>query len=328
MKLASLKAGGRDGSLIVVDRALQQWVPGAEVAPTLQAALDDWQNTEPRLRDIFDALQAGGRDDAQVLQIEQLASPLPRAYEFLDGSAYLPHVDRVRRARGATVPESFYVDPLMYQATSAGFLGPRDPVAVVSEDYGIDFESEIVVVTDDVPMAVDADRAARHIKLVGLINDVSLRNLIPGELAKGFGFLQSKPRSALSPVLVTLDELGGDWRDSVLHLPLVSTLNGEWFGHPEAGVDMQFNFAQLVAHAAKTRPLTAGTIVGSGTIANEDTALGASCLAEKRMLEIIANGKPSTPFMSFGDSIRIEMFDREGNNIFGSIEQEIRAYDA
>ena len=261
------------------------------------------------------------------MDIKALAAPLPRAFEFVDGSAYLPHVERVRKARGAEVPESFYVDPLMYQATSAGFLGPCDKVPVVSEDYGIDFESEIIVVTDDVPMAVIAEDAGAHIQLIGLINDVSLRNLIPGELAKGFGFLQSKPRSALSPVLVTPDELGEHWQDSKLSLPLHSTFNGTFFGNPEAGVDMQFNFAQLVAHAAKTRPLTAGTIVGSGTIANEDTAKGASCLAEIRMLEIIADGKPSTPFMKFGDTIRIEMFDMQGDSIFGAIEQQIVPYE-
>jgi fumarylacetoacetate (FAA) hydrolase len=232
-------------------------------------------------------------------------------------------VERVRKARGAEVPESFYVDPLMYQATSAGFLGPRDPVCVSDEAYGIDFESEIIVVTDDVPMAVTPEKAESHIQLVGLINDVSLRNLIPAELAKGFGFLQSKPRSTLSPVLVTPDELGEHWRDSKLSLALHSTLNGAFFGNPEAGTDMQFNFARLVAHAAKTRPLTAGTIVGSGTIANEDTGKGASCLAEIRMLEIIAHGTASTPFMKFGDTIRIEMFDLHGDSIFGAIEQKI-----
>lgn len=215
----------------------------------------------------------------------------------------------------------------MYQATSGGFLGPRDAVPVVSEEYGIDFESEVVVVTDDVPMAATAEQAAEHIQLIGLINDVSLRNLIPGELAKGFGFLQSKPRSALSPVLVTPDELGDAWRDSTVHLPLRSWLNGEWFGAPEAGVDMQFNFGRLVAHAARTRPLGAGTIVGSGTVANQDESLGASCLAELRMLEIIADGKPTTPFMSFGDTIRIEMLDSDNRSIFGAIEQMIEPYE-
>ena len=328
MKLASLKTGGRDGSLVVVSRDLQRYVSAADIAPTLQAALDDWQQAAPRLNARYAELESGASEDAKTLDVASLASPLPRAYEFVDGSAYLPHVERVRKARGAEVPETFYTDPLMYQATSAGFLGPRDPVQVVSEDYGIDFESEIIVVTDDVPMAVSAEQAEAHIQLVGLVNDVSLRNLIPAELAKGFGFLQSKPRSALSPVLVTPDELGTAWSDSKLHLPLHSTLNGGFFGKPEAGVDMQFNFAQLVAHAAKTRPLAAGTIVGSGTIANQDTAKGASCLAEVRMLEIIADGKPSTPFMKFGDTIRIEMLDAEGDSIFGAIEQTIVRHES
>jgi fumarylacetoacetate (FAA) hydrolase len=326
LKLASLKSGGRDGTLIVVNRTLDRYVVVADIAGTLQQALDDWSYTAPRLNAVAASLDAGECDDARELDIDLLASPLPRAYEFVDGSAYLPHVERVRRARGAEVPASFYEDPLMYQATSAGFLGPRDPVPVVSEDYGIDFEAEIVVVTDDVPMAVSAQAAADRIQLIGLINDVSLRNLIPGELAKGFGFLQSKPRSALSPVLVTPDELGDAWTDSVLSLPLRSSLNGERFGEPEAGVDMQFSFAQLVAHAAKTRPLAAGSIVGSGTVANQDESLGASCLAEVRMLEIIAGGKPVTPFMQFGDTIRIEMFDARGASIFGAIEQRIEPY--
>ena len=325
MKLASLKHG-RDGQLIVVSRDLSRYVVAGPVAPTLQAALDDWENVEPQLENLSGALNAGMRKDAQALDFAALAAPLPRGYEFVDGSAYLPHVERVRAARGAEVPESFYSDPLMYQATSAGFLGPRDPVLVYSEAYGIDFEAEVVVVTGDVPMDTSAEEAARHILLVGLVNDVSLRNLIPGELAKGFGFLQSKPRSALSPVLATPDELGDAWQDSVLHHALHSTLNGEWFGSPEAGVDMQFNFAQLIAHAARTRPLTAGTIVGSGTIANQDTGKGASCLAEKRMLEIIATGKPITPFMSFGDTIRIDMLDEQGHSIFGAIEQTIIAH--
>lgn len=327
MKLASLKIGGRDGRLILVSRDLESYVPAGDIALTLQAALDDWQKAAPRLNARYDELNRGAVRNIAPLDVTALAAPLPRAYEFVDGSAYLPHVERVRRARGAEVPDSFYVDPLMYQATSAGFLGPRDPVPVVSEDYGIDFESEIIVVTDDVPMAVTPDRADSHIQLVGLVNDVSLRNLIPAELAKGFGFLQSKPRSALSPVLVTPDELGEHWRNSTLSLALHSTLNGAFFGNPEAGTDMQFNFAQLIAHAAKTRPLAAGTIVGSGTIANEDTGKGASCLAEIRMLEIIADGKPSTSFMKFGDTIRIEMLDGDGASIFGAIEQQIVRYE-
>ena len=272
---------------------------------------------------LFATAHAGDAEGAFDLDMTQLAAPLPRAYEFVDGSAYLPHVERVRRARGAEVPESFYVDPLMYQAVSAGFYGPRDPVRVPSEDYGIDLEAEVVIVTDDVPMAVTPDQAAQHIQLIGLVNDVSLRNLIPNELAKGFGFLQSKPRSALSPVFVTPDELGEAWQGNKVHLPLLTHINGKWFGAPEAGVDMQFDFAQLVAHAAKTRPLSAGTIVGSGTVANEDTGKGASCFAEQRTVETLRDGKPSTPFMSFGDTVRIEMIGRDGASVFGAIEQRI-----
>ena len=323
MKLGSLKEGGRDGTLVVVSRDLQRAVRATGIAPTLQRALEDWSNLAPRLNALSDALNDGSADGVFDVDFAQLAAPLPRAYEFVDGSAYLPHVERVRRARGAEVPESFYTDPLMYQAVSAGFYGPRDPVKVVSEDHGIDLEAEIVVVTDDVPMAVTPEQAASHIQLVGLVNDVSLRNLIPAELAKGFGFLQSKPRSALSPVFATPDELGGAWNGNKLHLPLLTHVNGEWFGAPEAGVDMQFDFAQLVAHAARTRPLSAGAIVGSGTIANQDTAKGASCFAEKRTVETLETGKPVTPFMSFGDTVRIEMLDHDGNSIFGAIEQRI-----
>lgn len=323
MKLGSLKAGGRDGTLVVVSRDLSRAVRAEAIAATLQAALDDWSQAEPRLRALAAALEAGTAEGAFALDAQALAAPLPRAYEFLDGSAYLPHVERVRRARGAEVPASFYHDPLMYQATSAGFHGPRDPVLVPSEDFGIDLEAEIVVVTDDVPMGVPPAQAAAHLRLVGLVNDVSLRNLIPDELAKGFGFLQSKPRSALSPVFVTPDELGDAWRGSKLHLPLVTHVNGAWFGAPEAGEDMQFDFAQLVAHAARTRPLTAGTLVGSGTIANHDTSRGASCFAERRVVEALRDGSPSTPFMAFGDVVRIEMFDRDGASIFGAIEQRI-----
>ena len=323
MKLGSLKEGGRDGTLIVVSRDLTRAVRATGIAPTLQRALEDWENVAPRLNALSESLDAGDADGVFDLDMQALAAPMPRAYEFVDGSAYLPHVERVRRARNAEVPASFYTDPLMYQATSAAFLGPRDPVKVVSEEYGIDLEAEIVVVTDDVPMAVTPAQAAAHIQLIGLVNDVSLRNLIPAELAKGFGFLQSKPRSALSPVFVTPDELDDAWKDNKVHLPLVTHINGEWFGAPEAGVDMQFDFAQLVAHAAKTRPLSAGTLVGSGTIANEDVSKGASCFAEKRTVETLRDGKPSTPFMSFGDVVRIEMFDRDDNSIFGAIEQRI-----
>jgi len=327
MKLASLKQGGRDGTLIVVSRDLKYHVLATDIVPTMQQALERWDQHAPRLNSLYQALNEG-TSAAQPLDMAQLAAPLPRAYEFLDGSAYLPHVERVRKARGAEVPESFYSDPLMYQATSAGFYGPLDDIPAGDEAWGIDLEAEIIVVTDDVPMGVSAEAAAGHIQLIGLVNDVSLRNLIPGELAKGFGFLQSKPRSALSPVLVTPDELGAAWRDSKLHLPLISHLNGELFGQPEAGEDMQFSFAELVAHAAKTRPLVAGSIVGSGTVANQDTGRGASCLAEKRMLEIIADGKPSTSFLRFGDRMRIEMLNADGESIFGAIDQQVVAADA
>ena len=281
MKLASLKEGGRDGTLIVVNRELTRAVRAHAVAATLQSALEDWSRAAPRLNALFEELQAGNAADAFDLDVDSLASPLPRAYEFVDGSAYLPHVERVRRARGAEVPASFYTDPLMYQATSAGFLAPRDPILAASEDWGIDLEAEVIVVTDDVAMGVSPAQAATHIQLIGLVNDVSLRGLIPGELAKGFGFLQSKPRSALSPVFVTPDELADSWKDSKLHLPMRTWINGHWFGEAEAGIDMQFSFAELIAHVAKSRPLSAGTLVGSGTIANEDTSKGASCLAEQ-----------------------------------------------
>jgi fumarylacetoacetate (FAA) hydrolase len=328
MKLGSLKEGGRDGTLIVVSKDLSRAVRVPGIAPTLQRALEDWSNAAPRLNGVYEALELSQAETINgepvfAVDFTAFASPLPRAYEFVDGSAYLPHVARVRKARGAEVPESFYSDPLMYQGVSAGFYGPRDPVLVADEAFGIDLEAEVVVVTDDVPQGASAEVAAGHIQLIGLINDVSLRNLIPGELAKGFGFLQSKPRSALSPVFVTPDELGDAWQDSKVHLALLTHINGKWFGAPEAGVDMQFNFAQLVAHAAKTRPLSAGTIVGSGTVANEDTSLGASCFAELRTVETLRDGKPSTPFMAFGDTVRIEMQDRAGSTIFGAIEQRI-----
>jgi fumarylacetoacetate (FAA) hydrolase len=323
MKLGSLKEGGRDGTLVVVSRDLSKAVKASGIAPTLQAALDDWSNVAPRLNALSEALNSGRAEGAFALDMTALAAPLPRAYEFVDGSAYLPHVARVRKARGAEVPATFYTDPLMYQATSAGFYGPRDPILAASEDWGIDLEAEIVVVTDDVPMGVSAADAEKHIQLVGLVNDVSLRNLIPPELAKGFGFLQSKPRSALSPVLATPDELRDAWKDSKLHLPMRTWINGEWFGEAEAGVDMQFGFAELVAHAAKTRPLVAGTIVGSGTIANEDTSKGASCLAEQRTVETLRDGKPSTPFLKFGDTVKIEITDAAGKSLFGAIEQTV-----
>ncbi|WP_397608358.1 fumarylacetoacetate hydrolase family protein [Silanimonas sp.] len=332
MKLGSLKEGGRDGTLIVVSRDLARGVRVPHIAPTLQRALEDWSNVAPRLNGVSEALNGSAAQtidghEVFALDMAALAAPLPRAYEFVDGSAYLPHVERVRRARGAEVPESFYSDPLMYQAVSAGFYGPRDAVLVRDEAFGIDLEAEVVIVTDDVPHGVTPEAAAEHIQLVGLVNDVSLRNLIPNELAKGFGFLQSKPRSCLSPVFVTPDELGDAWKDSKVHRPLLTHFNGQWFGAPEAGEDMQFSFAQLVAHAAKTRPLSAGTIVGSGTVANQSTDKGASCFAEQRTIETLRDGKPSTPFMKFGDTVRIEMLDAEGASIFGAIEQVMKRQD-
>ncbi len=326
MKLATLKEGGRDGTLAVVSRNLERAVRASEVAPTLQAALDDWSGAEPALQGLANALEDGSAKGAFELDIGALAAPLPRAYQFLDGSAYLAHVERVRKARGAEMPPSFLTDPLMYQAVSDGFLPPTGAIPVPSEEFGIDFEAEVCAVTGDVPMGASADEAGRSIVLLCLVNDVSLRNLIPAELGKGFGFLQSKPRSALSPVMVTPDELGEAWRDGKLHRPLVTTLNGARFGDPDAGVDMQFSFHELIAHAARTRPLSAGTIVGSGTIANKDESRGSSCMAEKRVLEVIHEGKARTPFLSFGDRVTIEMFDADGRTIFGRLDHVFQEY--
>jgi fumarylacetoacetate (FAA) hydrolase len=320
MKLATLREGGRDGVLIVVNRDLTRAARADGIAPTLQWALENWGQAAEGLASLSEALNDGRAEGSFPLDVAELASPLPRAYQFLDGSAYLAHVERVRRARGAEMPPSFLTDPLMYQAASDGFLPPVGRIPVASEDYGIDFEAEVCVITDDVPMGVDPAAAAGHVRLLCLVNDVSLRNLIPAELAKGFGFLQSKPRSALSPVAVTPDELGEAWSGGKVHLPLVTHYNGELFGNPECAVDMQFDFFQLVAHAAGTRPLAAGTIIGSGTIANQDESRGSSCLAEKRVLEIIAEGEARTPFMSFGDTVRIEMLDGDGHSVFGAVE--------
>lgn len=328
MKLATLKQGGRDGTLIVVSRDLVRAVRATSIAPTLQAALDEWQRCAPLLNELAERLGAGMVRDEFLVDVAQLAAPLPRAYEFIDGSAYLPHVERVRRARGAEMPPAFYTDPLMYQATCASFYGPRDPVLASSSDWGIDLEAEVVVVTDDVPMGTSAAHADGHIQLVGLVNDVSLRNLIPAELAKGFGFLQSKPRSSLSPVFVTPDELGDAWRSAKVHLPMRTWINGRWLGEADCGVDMQFSFAELIAHAAKTRPLMAGTLVGSGTIANQDLGKGASCLAEQRTVETLRDGQPKTPFLQFGDVLRIEILDAMGQSVFGAIEQRIERADA
>jgi len=327
MKLASLKAGGRNGTLIVTSPDMACAARADGIAATLQDALENWSEVEEPLRHLYEALIEQRVEGAFDLDLADLASPLPRAFQFLDGSAYLAHVERVRRARGAEMPPSFLTDPLMYQAVSDGFHPPTGTVAVQSEDFGIDFEAEVCVITDDVPMGVSAQDALAHVRLICLVNDISLRNLIPAELAKGFGFMQSKPRSALSPVAVTPDELGDHWRDGRVHLPLLTHYNGELFGNPECGEDMQFGFGELIAHAAATRPLSAGTIIGSGTIANVDESRGSSCLAERRVLEIIADGEAKTPFMRFGDSVRIEMLDTQGHSIFGAVEHIISRYD-
>ncbi len=325
MKLGTLKSGGRDGTLVVVSRDLTQCATIAEV-PTLQAALDEWDAAKSILQKIYDALNMGAADWAMPFDETAIHSPLPRAYQWADGSAYVRHVELVRKARGADMPESFWTDPLMYQGGSDAFIGPRDDIIAADEDWGIDFEAEVAVITGDVPMGVNPADALTYIRLIMLVNDVSLRHLIPGELAKGFGFFQSKPASAFSPVAVTPEALGDAWADGKLHMPLHSILNGQWFGHPNAGVDMTFDFGQLIAHAAKTRFLRAGTIIGSGTVSNADPATGSSCLAEKRMIETIESGAPITPFMAFGDHIRIEMKDDKGHSIFGAIEQKVVRY--
>ncbi|MFS1523327.1 fumarylacetoacetate hydrolase family protein [Microbulbifer sp. 2304DJ12-6] len=332
MKLASLKSG-RDGQLVVVSNDLTRMVAAGDIATTIQSALDNWAVVRGELETLYQRLQSG-EIQGEAFDQTRCASPLPRAYQWADGSAYVNHVELVRKARGAEVPESFYSDPLMYQGGSDTFLAPREPVKMPqSNGFGIDFEAEIAVVTDDVPMGVSAEDALSHIKLVMLVNDVSLRGLIPAELAKGFGFYQSKPSSAFSPVCVTPEQLGDSWREGKLHLPLVSQLNGEKFGEPNAGMDMTFHFGQLIAHAARTRPLCAGTIIGSGTVSNKldggpgkpvaEGGVGYSCIAEIRMIETIQKGSPSTPFMDFGNTIAIEMFDRNGQSVFGRIDQVI-----
>jgi fumarylacetoacetate (FAA) hydrolase len=323
MKLGSLREGSRDGTLVVVSRDLALAARVPHVASTLQAALDDWRRAEPLLEEASRRLEAGTADGAFPLDPAALAAPLPRAYQFADGSAYLNHVELVRRARGAEMPASFRDDPLMYQGVSAPFLAPTEPIRVASEDYGVDLEAEVAVLTTDVPMGVTPEQARRHVALVVLLNDVSLRNLIPGELAKGFGFFHGKPPSALSPVAITPDALGAAWDGERLHRELRSSVNGELLGRPNAGADMQFSFARLIAHAARTRPLGAGTIVGSGTVSNYDRSVGCSCLAERRMIETIEEGAPRTPFLRFGDVVRIEMLDDDGRSIFGAIEQRV-----
>ncbi|MEM6474734.1 MAG: fumarylacetoacetate hydrolase family protein [Pseudomonadota bacterium] len=335
MKLATIDDGSRDGKLVVVSKDLTRCCAAGYIAPTMQAALDDWTHIAPKL----EVLARDVEHEAvpcERFHEREAHSPLPRAYQWADGSAYINHVELVRQARGAEVPESFYHDPLMYQGGSDSFLPPRANIPLGHPKWGCDMEGEVAVITDDVPMGVSEADAAGHIKLVMLVNDVSLRGLIPGELAKGFGFFQSKPASAFSPVAVTPDELGDAWKDSLVHLPLMVDYNGKAFGRAEAGVDATFNLAQLVAHAAKTRTLTAGTIIGSGTVSNKGAdggpgkpvskgGLGYSCIAEIRMIETIANGEASTPFMSAGDTVKVEMRDADNHSIFGSIEQTVVA---
>jgi fumarylacetoacetate (FAA) hydrolase len=326
MKLASLKHG-RDGALHAVSRDLKTCVSVSHIAPTLQAALDNWHDSAPRLMRVFDLLNEAKVEDVRAFEPNQCAAPLPRAYQWADGSAYVTHVELVRKARGAEMPPSFWTDPLMYQGGSDDFLGPTDPIEAADESWGIDFEAEVAVVTGDIAIGTQASEAERHIKLLMLVNDVSLRNLIPAELAKNFGFFQSKPASAFSPVAVTPDELGEAWRGAKANLPLVVHLNGERFGAPNAGVDMTFSFAELIAHAAKTRALIAGSIIGSGTVSNKDGQVGSCCIAERRSLEQIESGAPRTPFLKFGDRVRIEMFDSRGATIFGAIDQRVERYE-
>ena len=332
MKFATYKNAQRDGELMLVSRDLTRAVSAAPVAQTLQQFIDNWEALEAQMQSRYEKLNSG-EIACEAFDPKRCHSPLPRAYHWADGSAYVNHVELVRRARGAEIPESFWIDPLMYQGGSDDFIGPYDDVVVPDVAMGIDFEAEIAVVTDDVPMCVTAEQAGNHIKLLMLVNDVSLRGLIPGELAKGFGFYQSKPASAFSPVAVTPDELGDSWIDTKVNLPLQTHYNNELFGKPNAGVDMTFNFAQLVAHAARTRNLGAGTIIGSGTVSNKQGTdygsaivqggVGYSCIAEVRMIETIRDGKPSTSFMANGDTVRIEMLDDQQQSIFGAIEQRV-----
>jgi len=321
MKLASLRVG-RDGRLVVVSTDLALAVEVPRIAPTLQAALDDWDRVAPKLQETSERLNS--QRDGFAFRAEICASPLPRAYQWADGSAYVTHVELVRKARGAELPASFWTDPLIYQGGSDGFLGPTDPIEAVDEDWGIDVEGEVAVITGDVPYGCSAAEAQLHIRLVMLANDVSLRNLTSSELAKGFGFFQSKPATAFSPVAVTPDELDDAWHEGRVHLPLLVDVNGTRLGAPHAGTDMTFSFPQLIAHAAKTRALAAGSIIGSGTVSNKDRSVGSACLAEKRMLEQLETGAPKTPFLKFGDSVRIEMLDKNGHSIFGAIDQRVR----
>ena len=325
MKLATLRDGSRDGQLVVVSRDLTLAHHAAGIVSRLQGALDDWSFIAPQLSDLYQTLNEGRARHAFAFDPALAMAPLPRAYQWADGSAYVNHVELVRKARGAEMPPSFWTDPLMYQGGSDDLLGPRDAIVCPSEEFGIDFEAEVAVITDDVAMGSAPREAASQIRLLMLVNDVSLRNLIPAELAKGFGFFQSKPATAFSPVAVTPDELGDAWRDAKVHRPLVVHWNGEQVGAPNAGDDMTFDFGQLIAHIAKTRNVRAGSIIGSGTVSNLDRSRGYCCIAEKRSLEMIESGTASTPFMKYGDRVRIEMFDVHEQTIFGAIEQPVAA---
>ena len=325
MKLATYKDGSRDGQLVVVSRDLSSAHYATGIASKLQQVLDDWNFLSPQLQDLSDSLNSGKARHAFPFNPAQCMAPLPRAYQWADGSAFINHVELVRKARNAEVPATFYTDPLMYQGGSDDFLGPLDDVVVASEKYGIDFEAEIAVITGDVPMRATPEQALDGVRLLVLANDVSLRNLIPDELAKGFGFVQSKPATAFSPVAVTPDEVGDAWRGGRLHLTLQSTWNGRKVGMCEAGDEMTFHFGQLIAHLCKTRNVRAGSIIGSGTVSNKDWSHGYSCIAEKRAIETIEDGAPKTAFMKFGDTIRLEVKGKDGQSVFGAIEQEIVA---
>lgn len=324
MKLATLK-GGRDGRLVVVGGDLARAADAGAVAATMQAAIDDWANAGPALEEIAAAVEAGSAETF-AFDPAGCAAILPRAYQWVDGSAYLSHVELVRKARGAEMPEILYRDPLMYQGASDSMIGPRDDIALADEGWGIDMEAEVFVILDDVPMGVTPEAARDHVKLVGILNDVSLRNLIPAELGKGFGFLQGKPTTAFSPVVATPDSLGAAWDGTRMTLDMEVSLNGTPLGHPNAGTDLYFDVPTLIAHAAKSRRLAAGTILGTGTISNHDRAAGSACLAEVRTIETIEHGAPKTPFMRFGDRVRIEMRDAGGNSVFGAIDQQVVEY--
>jgi fumarylacetoacetate (FAA) hydrolase len=326
MKLATLlRDGSRDGTLVVVDRRGERYAHARSIAPTLQAALDAWEGIEPELRELAAELEAG-EIESHPLDVERLGPPLPRAYEWVDGSAYINHIVLVRKARGAEPPETLRTDPLVYQGGSGVLLGPRSPIPLADPAWGLDFESEVCVILGDTPQGTTAEEATRHVRLITLANDVTLRNLIPPELAKGFGFFTSKPATAFAPFAITPDELGAAWRDGRIHLPLRTWLNGELVGDPDAGPEMHFSFFDLIAHITKTRAFTAGTILGSGTVSNDDEARGISCLAERRMREIIASGAPSTEFLKVGDRVRIEMRDAAGQSLFGTIEQTVVSF--